>query len=150
MVTPFSQFVGVQATFNVLQGERYKTVPKELVQYVLGHYGQSPGPIDPDVVDKVLNGNSPPKIDHAAMFESRVLDRFRREHGPFRSDEDLLIALFYGRDQLNALLREKRHFTERPTVEKPLHALVRQLAADTSLKSVKFEARGIRCAMSHA
>lgn len=150
MVTPFSQFVGVQATFNVIQGERYKTVPKELVQYVLGYYGQAPGPIDPNVVDKVLNGDAPPKIDHAAMFESRVLDRFRREHGPFRSNEDLLIALFYGKEQLNALLRDKRHFTERPTVEKPLQALLRQLAADTTLKSVKFEVRGIRCAMSHA
>ena len=30
MVTPFSQFVGDQATFNVVQGERYKTIPKEL------------------------------------------------------------------------------------------------------------------------
>jgi len=150
MVTPFSQFVGVQATFNVIQGERYKTVPKELFQYVRGHYGQSPGPIDPNVMDKVLNGNAAPEVDHAAMFETRVLERFGREHGPFRSDEDLLIALFYGKEQLNSLLQEKRRFTERPSVEKPLQALVRQLAADANLKSVKFEARGVRCALYHA
>src|SRR5690606_16891890 len=55
MVTPFSQFVGVQATFNIIQGERYKTVPNELYLYALGHYGKPPGPIDANVLDRILN-----------------------------------------------------------------------------------------------
>jgi oxaloacetate decarboxylase (Na+ extruding) subunit alpha len=146
MVTPFSQFVGVQAVFNVIQGERYKTVPKELQQYVRGNYGRTPGPIDPNVVDKVLDGQASAPIDHAANFEARIVERFRTEHGPFRSDEDLLLALFYGRGELDALAREKSRFTERPTVAQPLQALIAALARDTQLKSVKFESSGLRCA----
>jgi pyruvate/oxaloacetate carboxyltransferase len=68
MVTPFSQFVGVQATFNVIQGERYATVPHELYLYAIGQYGASPGPIDPDVLDRILKGKSVDKVDHTACL----------------------------------------------------------------------------------
>lgn len=150
MVTPFSQFVGVQATFNVIQGERYKTVPKELYQYVTGQYGRTPGPIDPNVLDKVLGGKPMPSFDPAELFEARILDRFNSENGPFRSDEELLLALFYGTGHVAALNREKSQFTERPTVMQPLQALLYELARDSSLKSVKFQSRGVRCAITHA
>src|SRR5574340_1574058 len=63
MVTPFSQFVGVQATFNVIQGERYKTVPHELYLYAQGHYGETPAPIDPDVLDRILRGKPVERAD---------------------------------------------------------------------------------------
>ena len=36
MVTPLSQFVGVQAYLNVTTGERWSQVPDEIVRYVLG------------------------------------------------------------------------------------------------------------------
>lgn len=150
MVTPFSQFVGVQATFNVIQGERYKTVPKELYQYVLGQYGRTPGPIDPDVLDKVLGGKPLPSIDHRELFDARIVDAFRKEKGPFKSDEDLLLALFYGTEHVAALHREKSTFVERPAEPQPLQALIAELARDSSLKSVKFETRGVRCALTHA
>lgn len=150
MVTPFSQFVGVQATFNVIQGERYKTVPKELHQYVLGHYGQTPGPVDPAVLDKVLDGKAAPRVDHAALFEARTIDRFREAHGPFRSNEELLLALFYGKEHVIALAREKTVLTQRPTIAQPLQALLQELARDSSLKTVKFETRGMRSALTHA
>ena len=39
MVTPLSQFVGVQAFLNVSTGERWSQIPDEIVKYVLGHYG---------------------------------------------------------------------------------------------------------------
>lgn len=42
--TPFSQIVGTQATMNVIQGERYKIVPKESRAYMRGEYGQFPAP----------------------------------------------------------------------------------------------------------
>jgi len=46
LVTPMSQMVGIQAVFNVLTGERYKVMPKEVRDYLKGHYGMSPGPIE--------------------------------------------------------------------------------------------------------
>ena len=54
LVTPMSQMVGVQATTNVLLGERYKSVSKEVMSYVRGEYGMAPGEIDLDLIKKVL------------------------------------------------------------------------------------------------
>lgn len=56
LVTPLSQMVGTQAVMNVLAGERYKMCPKEIIDYVTGHYGKSPAPIDEEVKAKILNG----------------------------------------------------------------------------------------------
>src|SRR5690606_8822941 len=39
LVTPSSQIVGTQAVFNVLQGERYKTVTRETRNLAQGLYG---------------------------------------------------------------------------------------------------------------
>lgn len=56
LVTPLSQMVGTQATQNVLLGERYKNIGKEIKAYIRGEYGQAPGPIDPALEAKVLEG----------------------------------------------------------------------------------------------
>ena len=45
LVTPMSQMVGVQAATNVLLGERYKSIGKEVKAYLRGEYGRAPGPI---------------------------------------------------------------------------------------------------------
>jgi len=52
LVTPTSQIVGAQATFNIQTGERYKVVPKEFKDMVRGRYGQ-PGPITEEFLKKV-------------------------------------------------------------------------------------------------
>lgn len=54
LVTPSSQIVGTQAVFNVLMGERYKVATKETKDILLGKYGQTVKPFNPEVVDKVL------------------------------------------------------------------------------------------------
>lgn len=59
LVTPMSQMVGVQATSNVLSGERYKNVSKEIRAYVKGEYGKAPGKIDPELIKKVLGDEKP-------------------------------------------------------------------------------------------
>ncbi len=50
----FSQFVGTQAVFNVIHGERYAIVPNEVKKYVLGYYGKLLGPVDPNVYDRIV------------------------------------------------------------------------------------------------
>ena len=47
MVTPFSQVIGTQAALNVLYG-RYKVTLNEVEQLVLGYYGKTPAPVDPE------------------------------------------------------------------------------------------------------
>ncbi|MFH1115255.1 MAG: biotin carboxyl carrier protein [Pseudomonadota bacterium] len=53
MVTPLSQFVGTQATMNIASGERYKMVPDGIIEYVVGYFGSSPSPIDPEILEKI-------------------------------------------------------------------------------------------------
>jgi oxaloacetate decarboxylase alpha subunit len=54
LVTPSSQIVGTQAVFNVLTGERYKSVTKEFKGIVRGDYGKTPLPLDPAFVKKII------------------------------------------------------------------------------------------------
>ena len=54
LVTPVSQFVASQAARNVIDGERWANVSDETVRYFLGHYGEPPAPVDPEIADRVL------------------------------------------------------------------------------------------------
>ena len=150
MVTPFSQFVGVQATFNVIQGERYKNVPRELLLYAQGHYGSSGAPIDPNVLDRILAGRHREDVEHEAAFGAGVLKEFEREHGPFKSDEQRLMHLFYGKEHVEALEREKSTFEERPSVRQPLRVLVEDLARQGTLRTFKLEKGSLRLSMAFA
>jgi methylmalonyl-CoA carboxyltransferase 5S subunit len=51
LVTPSSQIVGTQAVFNVLMGE-YKVLTGEFADLMLGYYGETIGPKDPEVLEK--------------------------------------------------------------------------------------------------
>ena len=53
LVTPSSQIVGTQAVLNVLMGERYKMVPKESKKIMLGEFGQTVKPFNPEVQKKI-------------------------------------------------------------------------------------------------
>ncbi|SDK48138.1 oxaloacetate decarboxylase subunit alpha [Natronincola ferrireducens] len=54
LVTPMSQMVGTQAVFNVIIGERYKMVPKEVKDYVAGLYGETTIPIKQEIKQKIV------------------------------------------------------------------------------------------------
>ena len=54
LVTPTSQIVGSQAAFNVMTGKRYSVVAMETRNYVMGLYGEPPGPISDEMKAKVL------------------------------------------------------------------------------------------------
>ncbi|ADD02398.1 Conserved carboxylase region [Thermoanaerobacter italicus Ab9] len=54
LVTPMSQMVGTQAVLNVITGERYKMVPKEVKDYVKGLYGRPPAPISEEIKKKII------------------------------------------------------------------------------------------------
>ncbi len=58
LVTPTSQIVGIQAVLNVLNGERYKKVTKEVKDYFLGYYGRPPGQLNEEV-RRTIVGDSP-------------------------------------------------------------------------------------------
>ena len=49
LVTPSSQIVGTQAVLNVLMG-RYKSLTGEFADLMLGYYGETIGPHDPEIM----------------------------------------------------------------------------------------------------
>ncbi len=59
LVTPTSQIVGTQAVINVLMGERYKTISKEVQGILKGEYGAAPAPYNAELQARVLNGQQP-------------------------------------------------------------------------------------------
>lgn len=95
LVTPASQIVGTQAVMNVLTGERYGNVTKETRDYVLGKYGRPPGDVNPEVREKVAEGEAP--IDHRPADDLEPgLPAAREEIGDLaETDEDLLIYALY-------------------------------------------------------
>ena len=95
LVTPSSQIVGTQAVFNVIMGERYKTVTKEFKGIVRGEYGKTPVPIDPAFVKKIIGDEKPITYRPADALKPE-LEQLRSEIAPYlEQDEDVLsYALF--------------------------------------------------------
>ena len=92
MVTPFSQFVGTQATMNVVTGKRYMQVSDSVLQYVAGWFGPHNAPIDPEVMDIIAS------LPRAKEFLNKEFDQpsvkeIRKQMGigPGVSDEEFLL-----------------------------------------------------------
>ncbi len=90
LVTPTSQMVGVQAVRNVLDGQRYKTVSKEIKAYCRGEYGTTPAPINPEIQKQILGDEKPLEGRYADTLAPIVDDTRKKLEGVARSDEDVL------------------------------------------------------------
>jgi oxaloacetate decarboxylase alpha subunit len=90
LVTPTSQMVGVQAVNNVLAGERYKRVSKEIKAYCRGEYGTTPAPINAEIHAQILGDEKPLAGRYAATLEP-IVEKTRAELGDLaKCDEDVL------------------------------------------------------------
>lgn len=95
LVTPMSQMVGVQAATNVLLGERYKAISKEVKSYLRGEYGKAPGEIDQDLIKKVL-GDEKPITKRFADTLAPEFDKTKKELGSMcKTDEDVLSYILF-------------------------------------------------------
>jgi oxaloacetate decarboxylase alpha subunit len=96
LVTPTSQIVGTQAVMNVLAGEPYKRVTREVRQYFQGFYGHAPAPVNEEVQQKVVDHDQPIITDRPADHIAPELAQARAEIGDLaRSEEDVIsYALF--------------------------------------------------------
>ena len=95
LVTPSSQIVGTQAVFNVIMGERYKTVTKEFKGIVRGEYGKTPVAIDPAFTQKIIGDEQPITYRPADALKPE-LEQLRGEIAQYlEQEEDVLsYALF--------------------------------------------------------
>ena len=95
LVTPSSQIVGTQAVFNVLMGERYKMVTKETKDVLLGKYGKTVKPFNPEVQKKCI-GDEEVITCRPADLIGNELPKLESEMEQYKEqDEDVLsYALF--------------------------------------------------------
>ncbi|HNZ82865.1 MAG TPA: oxaloacetate decarboxylase subunit alpha [Sedimentibacter sp.] len=95
LVTPLSQMVGAQAVFNVISGERYRTIPTEIRNYVRGLYGMPAASI-PDEIKKLIIGDEEVITVRPADLLEDSYERLKQEIGYLaQSEQDVLsYALF--------------------------------------------------------
>jgi oxaloacetate decarboxylase alpha subunit len=137
MVTPLSQFVGVQAFLNVTTGRRWSQLPDEVVRYVLGQYGPPPGALDPDVEARVL---ASPRAEALRSEVHRLdLGAARARYGDRMSDEELLLRMTLPAEQVDALRRPARPARRRSPVVELVEGLLMRDASE-----VEVEAPGLR------
>jgi oxaloacetate decarboxylase alpha subunit len=95
LVTPTSQIVGSQAALNVMTGKRYSVVAMETRNYVMGLYGEPPGPISDEIKHKVLGNKEPINCRPADLLQPGLEQARAETVGMAANDEDVLsYALF--------------------------------------------------------
>ncbi len=97
LVTPTSQIVGIMAVMNVLSGERYKNVSKEVKEYIKGYYGRPPAPIDKEIAKKVIGDEKPITVRPADLLEPEF-EKYKEEGeklGIIKKEEDVLTYALY-------------------------------------------------------
>lgn len=95
LVTPTSQIVGSQATLNVMTGKRYGVVTMEIRNYLMGFYGESPGPVNKELAEKVLGKKKPITVRPADLLEPGLAKARAAAANIATSEEDVLsYALF--------------------------------------------------------
>ena len=137
MVTPLSQFVGVQAFLNVTTGERWSQLPDEVIRYVLGQYGPAAAPLDAAVEAKVL---ASPRAEALADEQPGLsLEQARARFGDAISDEQLLLRMMLPAEQVDAIGTAAAP----PPGPHPLRELVAGLAA-RDLASIEIDGPSFR------
>lgn len=97
LVTPTSQLVGTQAVLNVMAGERYKKVTKEVKDYLMGYYGRPPGEVSEAVRTLVIDNVQPISVRPADLLKPE-LEKARddgRKLGVIHKEEDVVTYALY-------------------------------------------------------
>jgi len=144
MITPFSQFVGTLAVLNVVNGERYRIIPDEIKKYALGYNGKLLAPIEPNVLDKIMQNGSqsiPPK----PPAPEPGVPALRRKY-PNMSDEERLLRHAYAGTQVDDMLAAGPIRTEY-TIESPLLKLLEDVLKRPKRARVYIETKGFRLEM---
>jgi pyruvate carboxylase subunit B len=98
LVTPISQIIGAQAALNVLFG-RYVKLTYQIRDLVLGLYGRTPLPINPELAKKILlhckRGREPLTGRPADYLPPEIAKAKKRIGDLARTDEDILAYILY-------------------------------------------------------
>jgi oxaloacetate decarboxylase alpha subunit len=145
VVSPFAQFIVTQAVLNVVQGERYKTIPDEVRKYAMGYYGRLAAEPSGAFMERANIGPKDFVTERPGDHVAPWLPRLRAELGAGTSDEDLLLAAFYDKSLL-APLRKPPPVYEFHT--SPLHELIRHIGTRAGLAHARIRFAGTDISLS--
>lgn len=96
LVTPSSQIIGSQAVLNVVTGKRYQMFSKESKAMLRGEYGQLPGQVNPEVLQKAgIREEDRITCRPADLLQPELPDSREKYKALAQSEEDVLsLALF--------------------------------------------------------
>jgi len=115
LVTPTSQLVGIQAVLNVISGQRYSIVPKEIKDYVKGLYGKPPAPIDEKIKKKII-GDEKPITCRPADLLAPALGKIPEEVKPYiESEEDEITYVLFPQTAVEFFKKRKMKHEEAKT-----------------------------------
>lgn len=145
LVSPFAQFVVTQAVINVMQGERYKTIPDEVRKYAMGHYGRLAATPSNEFLERAQLDAGVLATERAGSRVEPWIPRLRRELGPGADDEDILLAAFYDRELLAPL--QKKAGPDYAYRTSPLLELVRYIGREPDLGRLRVRCAGTELAV---
>ena len=114
LVTPTSQLIVVQATVNVITGERYKIITNQTKELLRGGYGETPGPVNRKVQEKALKGEAPITCRPGDLIPNEM-ERLRKKLiNVTDSEEDILTYALFPHTALDFLEKKtKGHSSKR-------------------------------------
>jgi oxaloacetate decarboxylase alpha subunit len=95
LVTPTSQMVGTQAVLNVVMGERYKMVPKEIKEYVRGMYGRPAVPIKQELIEKIIGNQEVITCRPADLLQPIIAIERAKIKEYIEEEEDVLSYILF-------------------------------------------------------
>ena len=107
LVTPMSQMVGVQAVTNVLVGERYKNISKEIKNYCRGEYGAPPAPISEELMRLALGDEKPIEGRYDDTIEPEI-PAARAYLGDLAESEEDVLSYVAFPQQAETFLKNRR------------------------------------------
>ncbi|MFV0454368.1 MAG: sodium-extruding oxaloacetate decarboxylase subunit alpha [Pseudomonas sp.] len=119
LVTPTSQIVGTQAVFNVLAGERYKSITNEVKLYLQGRYGKAQGTINAKLQRQAIGGEEIVEVRPADLIPPE-LARLRKEIGELAKNEEDVLTYAMFPDIGRKFLEEREAGTLTPEALLPI------------------------------
>jgi oxaloacetate decarboxylase alpha subunit len=124
---------------NVITGERYKTTTDEGLRYVLGHYGKTPAPVNPNVLDKMSNLPEAKKFLNWQQPQPSIAE-LRKEIGrPDISDDELLLRILFPEEHVNATLAAGPIQTTYLSGHRPWVRLIQELTRRNDFSSIRLQ-----------
>ena len=145
LVSPFAQFIITQAVLNVVQGERYKTIPDEVRKYACGYYGRLAAEPSAEFMERARIRPEERVTERPAEHLEPWIPGLRKRLGPGVTDEDILLHAFYDEKLITPLRDPAPECRESTT---PLYELVRWLHERRDIQRARIRFAGTEINMS--